>query len=117
VIYDFGGFYPPVEPAPALNAVKAGRAIPIKFSLAGGQGLDVLAAGYPASQLVDCGTLQPKGGLEATRPAGKSALGYAAGNGRYHYVWKTEKGWGGACRVLVIRLVDGTEHLAYFRFK
>jgi hypothetical protein len=117
VIYDFGGFYPPVEPAPALNAAKAGRAIPVKFSLAGDQGPDVLAAGYPASQAVDCGTLEPKGGLEATRPAGKSALGYAAGNGRYHYVWKTEKGWGGTCRALVIRLVDGTEHPAYFRFR
>ena len=39
VIYDFGGFYPPVNPAPALNQAKAGSAIPLKFSLGGDQGL------------------------------------------------------------------------------
>jgi hypothetical protein len=31
----FEGFYPPVAPAPALNAVKAGSAVPLKFSLGG----------------------------------------------------------------------------------
>jgi hypothetical protein len=74
VIYDFGGFYPPVEPAPAPNEVKAGRAIPLKFSLAGDQGPEVLADGYPASQPVDCDTRQPAGPLEAANQPGRSAL-------------------------------------------
>jgi predicted outer membrane repeat protein len=68
VIYDFGGYYPPVEPAPALNPAGAGSAVPLKFSLAGDQGLDILAEGLPASQPVACDTLEPDGPLEATYP-------------------------------------------------
>jgi CSLREA domain-containing protein len=117
VIYDFAGYYLPVQPAPALNPIKAGQAVPLKFSLAGDQGLEVIAAGYPASQPVACDTLAPAGPLEATETAGKSGLSYAAGNGRYNYVWKTDKAWGGTCRALTLRLVDGTEHLTYFWFK
>jgi hypothetical protein len=117
VIYDFGGFYPPVEPAPALNTAKAGSAIPLKFSLAGDQGLDVIADGYPASQAVDCETLETNGSLEPAEPPGQSGLSYAAENGGYSYGWKTSKEWAGTCRALVLRLVDGTDHPAYFRFK
>lgn len=117
VIYDFSGFYPPVEPPPALNAVKAGQAIPLKFSLEGNQGLEIIAAGHPTSGPVDCDAQEPLGELAATETAGKSALSYHAGSGRYSYVWKTDKTWAGACRTLVIRLTDGTEHLAAFRFK
>ena len=40
-----------------MNQVKAGSSIPVKFSLSGNQGLGILAAGYPASQRVDCGEL------------------------------------------------------------
>jgi hypothetical protein len=32
------------------------------------------------------------------------------------YVWKTDKNWGGQCRQLDVRLNDGTEHTANFRF-
>jgi hypothetical protein len=32
-------------------------------------------------------------------------------------VWKTDKGWAGTCRQLIIRLSDGTTHLANFKFK
>jgi hypothetical protein len=32
------------------------------------------------------------------------------------YVWKTEKSWAGSCRQLNVRLIDGTEHKANFRF-
>ena len=117
VIYDFGGFYPPVEPAPALNEARAGQAIPLKFSLAGDQGLEVIAAGYPASRPVDCATLEPIGSLEPTEPSGRSGLSYAAGYGWYYIVWKTEKAWAGACRLLLIQLVDGTVHGAFFNFR
>jgi predicted outer membrane repeat protein len=117
VIYAFDGFYPPVEPAPALNDAKAGQAIPLKFSLAGDQGLDIIAEGYPASQPVECATLEPAGPLVATQPPGNSGLRYAAGNGGYVYVWKTDKAWAGMCRALVLLLVDGTDHPAYFQFK
>ena len=117
VIFDFDGFYPPVEPEPSLNDAKAGQSVPLTFSLAGDQGLGVIAAGYPASQAVTCDTHQPTGDLEpAGRPA-KSGLSYASGTGWYHYEWKTDKAWAGSCRALVIQLIDGTEHRATFKFK
>ena len=49
VVYDFEGFFSPVDDPPTFNAVKAGRAIPVKFSLGGDQGLDIFAEGYPRS--------------------------------------------------------------------
>jgi len=117
VICDFGGFYPPVEPAPGLNEAKAGSSLPLNFSLGGDRGLEVIVAGYPASQPVDCETLEPIGSLEPAEPPGRSGLSYAAGNGWYTTVWKTGKAWAGGCRTRVIQLVDGTEHPAHFQFQ
>ncbi len=48
---------------------------------------------------------------------GGSSLTYDATSNRYSYTWKTEKAWKGTCRVLVIRLSDGTDHFAKFRFR
>ena len=45
-----------------------------------------------------------------TVTAGNSSLSYSAGNDQYNYVWKTEKGWAGTCRQLVVKLIDGTTH-------
>lgn len=40
--YDFDGYYPPVANPPAINAAKAGSVVPLRFSLGGDFGLDVL---------------------------------------------------------------------------
>ena len=113
MIYDFGGPYPPV--AAGLNAVKAGQAVPLKFSLAGDQGMDVLTAAF--SQPVACDTLEPIGGMAPAEWAGQSGLSYDPETGWYSVVWKTEKAWAGTCRALMLKLIDGTEHKAYFQFK
>ena len=117
VIYDFGGFYPPVKSEPALNTVKAGSAVPLKFGLGGNQGLNVLAPGSPASGTLDCKTMEPADDLQPTATAGKSGLTYDPESGQYTYVWKTEKAWAGTCRYLSLQLIDGTEHRAAFQFK
>ena len=49
VIFNWSGFFQPVDNLPALNVVKAGSAIPVKFSLGGNKGLNIFAAGYPLS--------------------------------------------------------------------
>jgi hypothetical protein len=59
----------------------AGQSVPLKFSLACDQGLEVIAEGYPAFQQVDCTTLAPLGDPLATEPAGKSRLSYDAESG------------------------------------
>ena len=47
--------------------------------------------------------------------AGGSSLAFDSG--QYIYVWKTNKAWAGTCRQLVVKLTDGNEHRATFRFK
>jgi uncharacterized repeat protein (TIGR01451 family) len=115
VVYNFAGFFSPVSNPPVLNEVKGGQGIPIKFSLGGNQGLNIFAAGYPASQQVGCSDNAPINVLEETETAGNSTLSYSGGT--YTYNWKTEKAWAGTCRVFVIQLTDGTTHTAYFKFK
>jgi hypothetical protein len=43
-------------------------------------------------------------------------LRYDAESGRYLFNWKSSKTWGGTCRKLYLRLDDGSEHTATFRF-
>jgi len=53
----------------------------------------------------------------AATTAGQSSLAYDSGADQYTYTWKTENAWAGACKQLIIRLTDGTDHIAYFRFR
>jgi hypothetical protein len=115
VIYDFSGFFPPVDNLPTLNSAKAGQAIPVKFSLGGNKGLNIFALGYPQSVQIACDTGAVLGNPEPTANPGGSSMSY--GGGQYNYVWKTEKAWAGQCRQLVVMLVDGTSHQANFKFK
>jgi hypothetical protein len=116
VVFDFRGFFRPVDSPPMLNVVKAGSGIPVKFSLSGGQGLDIFAVGYPVSYGVDCDNSAPLDIVEQTVTAGGSSLSYDAGVDQYVYVWKSDKAWAGSCRLLDVTLVDGTRHIARFKF-
>jgi hypothetical protein len=117
VIYNFSGFFSPVDNLPTLNTVNAGRAIPVKFSLGGDQGLDIFTAGYPKVQQIACEGDAPSDAIEETVTSGNSGLQYDATTGTYTYVWKTQKSWAGTCRQLIVKLDDGTEHVANFKFK
>jgi Thrombospondin type 3 repeat len=115
--YSFAGFFAPVDNLPTVNVAKAGSAIPIKFSLGGDRGLDVLADGYPRSQQVPCDSSAPVHGIEESVNAGASSLTYDGTTGRYNYVWKTEKAWARTCREFVLKLADGSTHQAMFSFR
>jgi hypothetical protein len=115
--YTFTGFFAPVDNLPTVNSVKAGQAIPVKFSLAGDQGLNIFAAGYPKSQQMACNTNAEVDGIEQTVTAGNSSLSFDPISNTYTYVWKTDKGWANTCRQLVVELSDGTYHRANFQFK
>jgi probable HAF family extracellular repeat protein len=117
LLYTFTGFFQPVDNPPTFNQVTAGQAIPVKFSLSGNQGLSIFAAGYPLSQAIACSSGMPIVDIEQTVTAGSSSLSYDAGTDQYIYVWKTDKAWAGTCRQLVVRLNDGTNHKASFKFK
>ncbi|HEX5705403.1 MAG TPA: PxKF domain-containing protein [Pyrinomonadaceae bacterium] len=115
VLYNFTGFFSPVNNPPTLNSVNAGRAIPLKFSLSGNKGLSIFASGYPLSQQIACDTSAPLSDVEGTVTSGGSTLTYSPD--QYHYSWKTESSWAGTCRVLVVKLNDGSTHTALFKFK
>jgi len=117
VIYNFSGFFQPVDNLPTFNTVKAGAGVPVKFSLSGDQGLSIMAAGYPLSTRIDCDTSVPLDAIEQTVTAGGSSLSYDPATDTYIYTWKTDSAWKGTCRQLIVRLSDGTEHMANFKFK
>ena len=117
VQFNFAGFFPPVANPPAVNIVQAGRAIPVKFSLSGNKGLGIFAAGSPSSGQIPCNSSDPAAILEETVTAGGSSLSYDPVSDQYIYVWKTEPGWAGTCRQLVVQLSDGSVYRANFKFK
>jgi hypothetical protein len=88
--------------------------VPVKFTLGGNLGLNILAANSPSSALYACG-----GGIEdaveETVTAGGSSFTYDATTGQYIYVWKTDKAWAGTCRKLTVTLKDGTSRQALFK--
>jgi predicted extracellular nuclease len=112
VPFDFSGFFDAVANPPAVNSIKAGSTVAVKFSLGGDQGLDVFASG-PTVTPVDCTTLEPVGG---TSPAGGSGLHYDAVTDTYWFGWKTDKAARGTCQSFSFELNDatGVTKTAYF---
>jgi hypothetical protein len=117
VVYAFNGFLRPIDNLPLLNIVTPGSVVPVKFSLNGNQSLTIFDAGYPASSPMSCDATELGNLIEQTATAGSSSLSYDAAADQYNYVWKTDKSWKGTCRMLFVRLNDGTQHMAKFRFK
>ena len=115
VKYPFAGFYAPVDNG-MTNAVRAGAAVPVRFSLGGDLGLNIFAAAYPRSRQVMCDTGAPVDVVEETIVAGSSSLSLDSATGRYLYVWKTDSTWTG-CRELMLKLLDGEEYRATFTLR
>lgn len=115
VLYNFNGFFQPVDNLPTVNTVKAGQAIPVKFSLNGDHGLDLFATGYPKVEFVSCISTTADA-IEDTSTAGNSSLSYDVTTDQYTYVWKTDKAWAGKCGTLLVTFNDGTTQTALFKF-
>ena len=115
VRYGFAGFFAPIDTV-VMNKVKAGRAVPTKFSLGGDMGLGILALDSPSSQPASCDTATESDPVETRVSAGESSLSYDATSDRYDYVWKTDASWARTCRTLNVTLNDGSVHSALFHF-
>lgn len=114
--FGFDGFLSPVDNPPVVNAVNSGQTIPIKFTLDGDLGLDVVF-GTPLSIALSCGSGAPTGDVEATVTAGGEGLTYDPTTGEYTYAWKTLKAWAGQCRTFSVTFDDGAYRTADFRFR
>ena len=115
--YAFNGFFAPINNQPVLNGVRAGQAIPVKFSLGGAQGSDILDPGYPKVRVITCDTGAPLDEIETTVTANASGLTYDPKSDTYTYVWKTDPAWAGTCHRLEVGLNDATRHVADFKFR
>jgi hypothetical protein len=100
--YAFGGFYSPLVAEPAVASFRAGDTVPVKFSLAGDRGLDVVARA----------AWRPCGVTTNDSSPAFGSLSYSAGPDRYTYMWQSDKSWAGSCREFLLVLRDGTTHAA-----
>lgn len=123
VIFNWNGFFQPIDNNGVFNQVQAGRTIPAKFSLGGDQGLNILAPATdttpasPTSVQVQCpNSTAQVDQLEELSTATVSGLKYDATADQYIYNWKTLSGYAGSCRKFTLTLTDGTPHIAYFKF-
>lgn len=117
VVFNWRGFFQPVDMMPVVNRAQAGSAIPVKFSLSGFQGMNIFAAGYPAALLYPCSSTDPSADVEQTVAATSNSLNYDPTADQYNFVWKTDKAWASKCIQLVVRYADGTERRANFQFR
>jgi hypothetical protein len=110
----------PVDGPPTVNTVKAGRGVPIVFSLGGDRGLSIFAPGYPVSQPIDCGALSGTPDQVESTVATPGGLTYDPATEEYTYVWRTDKAWRGTCREFAIQfapaVLGGARVTFYFRF-
>jgi hypothetical protein len=105
--YRFTGFDQPIDNGGIWNTVKAGSAIPVKFSLGGAQGSDVIKAGAPTATETSCPSASAAlDAVEETVTASQSGLIYDAGADQYTYVWKTNKASAGKCYRFELGLND-----------
>jgi hypothetical protein len=117
--YDFAGFFGPLDNPPVVNTVKAGRAVPVKWSLLDGQGgyvTDLSTFVSLTSQQVPCLSGTSTSAIESASTAGGSGLSYDTLTNQFQYNWKTARGWAGTCRVLTLELADGQHRSAAFQF-
>ena len=117
VLFDFSGFLRPVLDPPAVNRVKAGHTVPIRFTLGGDPGREVLAEGSPSVRPVPCDATAPVNDIEGVITGRSSLLLHAPKRDRYTYLWKTDKHWAGTCQEFTLKLIDGSVHRAIFRFE
>ncbi len=117
VLFDFSGFLRPVLDPPAVNRVKAGQTVPIRFALGVDASRDILAEGSPSVRAVPCDATAPVHNIEGVITGRSSLLLHARKSDRYTYLWKTDKHWAGTCQEFTLELIDGTVHQASFSFR
>jgi hypothetical protein len=107
VHYGFGGFYSPLVAKPGSATLRAGDTVPVKFSLDGDHGLEVIAraAWRPCAATTN-----------DSSPAAGSLI-YNTGPDRYTFMWSTDRNWSGSCKEFILTLRDGTTHAAYVVFR
>jgi hypothetical protein len=114
ILYPFSGVYAPLANPPEVNPVNAGSTAPVKFSLFGYRGMDILVPPQPVVSFYNCQTGAPMTPGGANRQGG--SLHYDPDEDQYVYTLRTQKSWAGACGTLNLALNDGATYPVYFSF-
>jgi hypothetical protein len=117
VAYVVSGFFQPID-NDAVNAAKAGQAIPVKWRVTDyfGVGISSTSSFVSVSSSIGAGAC---GGLPSDAIedyAGSSGLQYL-GNGYWQYNWKTPKSYVGQCRTMKLNLAGDQQLVASFQLK
>ncbi len=113
--FTFGGFYAPVASSPALNVVKAGKIVPVRFSLGGDRGLDIIEDSWPRTPALACDPNATQHQVTELVTGVAGALTFDPVTEQYTYLFKAKPAWSGTCRELKIRLTDGQQRSLRFR--
>lgn len=121
VIYNFIGFFSPVDNPPIWNVGKAGRTFPEKWQLTDASGAYIRDLSTVTSIKyiqVQCPNGQALTSIldGVADTSGSSGLRYDLTNEQFVFTWQTAKGWAGICVQLNVSLNDGTTHSALFQF-
>ncbi len=125
VVYNWAGFFQPIDMGGVFNRAKAGSAIPVKFSLDGtpqpGTNTPGDAGASPVmtsakSVKIACPSSAPIDEIEQTLSDSTSGLKYDAVADQWVYVWKTSTQLASTCQRLEVLLADGTTKTANFQF-
>ena len=113
------GFYlVPVDNLPAVNTIEGGSMVPVKFTIGGDFGLDVLWVTNPiTSQPASCATFTPTGPAVPVTSQRPNLADFEYNGNKYQLTWVTDKAWDGTCRIFNVRLKDGSNHPAHFIIK
>jgi hypothetical protein len=119
VVYGFSGLQAPVNGSPAaVNVVRAGKVVPLKWTLTDAAGVPVttLTSASVSTVAHSCGTTSggPQDPVEevATGGSGLQDLG----SGSYQFNWRTPGSYAGSCRTVRLDLGDDLLRTVEFRF-
>jgi Tol biopolymer transport system component len=123
--FDFMGFKRPVRDLPTTNSVKAGRVILVRWSISDGNGGTIsdpsVVESLQVAPALTCDASGDFGDATPARAVGSPKMESKAKrkgkSGQFVYRWKTSRDMRGGCQYLVLRLVDGSTHMALFEFK
>ena len=123
VVYDFDGFFAPVDRPNMMNVSKAGQSIPLKWRITDVDGVGVTTLATVAVKAV--GTSCTGYGTSSDQieeyASGSSGL-QNLGDGYYQFNWKTPTGYANSCKTIALTFGTGydsytEEPSAYFSFK
>jgi serine protease AprX len=118
ILYNFTGFFQPVDNLPMLNTANSGRAIPLKWRITDAFGNPVtnLASINLTAVTFACPLGSTSDQLEEYTTGSSGLLNQ--GNGYYQFNWSTPKTYASSCKTLKLDLGEGPgmERTVLFQF-